>query len=179
MINTNFIISGFLKYHFDEQNDWNLNIIVNSSVDFLSQFSSVGSTQISTMSISTFSLELEYKRIIKQSYKGIKRNLSDTLDCTILYYIILYYIRLILLYYHIMLKVDHVLKHCNLQQNTTYYYNIRNFLFYSISYLLQYNLETSIMLRVNSISHLKSCFANNTPKAFKTRLMKLNEFFKK
>ena len=75
-----------------------------------------------------------------------------------------------------MLKLDDILKHYNLQRNTTFFYNVGDCLFDSISYLLNYK-ESSISLRINSMQHLKFSLINNTPKARKTRIMELNKDF--
>ena len=52
-----------------------------------------------------------------------------------------------------MLKLDYVLKHYNLQRNTTFYYNVGDCLFDSISFLLKYK-ETSTSIRINSMQYL-------------------------
>ena len=71
----------FEEYHFDEQNDQNKNIIVNSSVDFLSQLTPIDHTPISTIFIATLDLELEFSCLSNEhSREGVKRKLSDTLD---------------------------------------------------------------------------------------------------
>ena len=63
-----------------------------------------------------------------------------------------------------MLKLDYVLKQCNLQRNTTFFYNVYDCLFDSISYLLEYK-DTSTSLRINSIKYLKNALISNIPKA--------------
>ena len=63
-----------------------------------------------------------------------------------------------------MLKLDYVLKQYNLQRNTTFFYNVYDCLFDSISYLLEYK-DTSTSLRINSIQYLKNALISNTPKA--------------
>ena len=75
-----------------------------------------------------------------------------------------------------MLNLDIVLKQYNLQCNKSYIYNIGDCLFDSIAYLLHYK-ETSILLRFNSMQHLKNCLIHNTPKACETRIMELNKDF--
>ena len=57
-----------------------------------------------------------------------------------------------------------------------YYCNVGDCLFDLISYSLQYK-KTLIMLRLNFMSHVNNCLANNTPKAYKKLLMKLNVDF--
>ena len=52
------------------------------------------------------------------------------------------------------IDINEVLKKCNLQRVTTYWYNIGDCLFDSISYLLHYK-ESSTMLRTNTMHHLK------------------------
>ena len=75
-----------------------------------------------------------------------------------------------------MSKLDYVLKQYKLQRNTTYFYNVGDCLFDSISYLLRYT-ETSASLRANSMQHLENCLENNTPKGSETRIMELNKDF--
>ena len=55
---------------------------------------------------------------------------------------------------HKCIDINEVLKKCNLQRVTTYWYNIGDCLFDSISYLLHYK-ESSTMLRTNTMHHLK------------------------
>ena len=50
---------GFEEYHFDEQNDWNKNIIVNSSIDLLFQSTPIGSTSNFFTCVATLGLELD------------------------------------------------------------------------------------------------------------------------
>ena len=75
-----------------------------------------------------------------------------------------------------MLKLDHVSKHYNLQRNTTFFYNVDECLFDSISYLLNYK-ESSMSLRINSMQHLENSLINNTPKARETHIMELSKDF--
>ena len=68
-----------------------------------------------------------------------------------------------------MLKIDYVLTHFNIQQNTTQFYNVGNCVFDSISSLLNFK-EIYASLRFNSMQHLKDFVMNNTPKACETRI---------
>ena len=62
------------------------------------------------------------------------------------------------------IDINEVLEHNNLQRVTTYWYNVGDCLFDSISYLLHYE-KSSTMLRTNTMHHSKDCLHKNTPKA--------------
>ena len=74
------------------------------------------------------------------------------------------------------IDINEVLQKMNLQRVTSYWYNIGDCLFDSISYLLHYE-QSSTMLRINTMHHLKDCLDKNTPKAKATRYKELTKDF--
>ena len=67
------------------------------------------------------------------------------------------------------IDINEVVENNNLQRVTIFWYNIGDYLFDSISYLLHYE-QSSIMLKTNTMNYLKKCLHKNTPKAKKNSL---------
>jgi hypothetical protein len=69
-----------------------------------------------------------------------------------------------------MVFIDRKLQECNLYINSVYRYIVGDCLFNSISYILQ----SSTLLRMNTMCHLAHCLFFNTPKAQQIWQLELN-----
>lgn len=71
------------------------------------------------------------------------------------------------------MDVDIELEKVSLKRIINFQYNVSDYLFDLIAYLLKYIIN-STMIQKNSVSHLKESLRVGTPKALKCRRSKLN-----
>ncbi len=78
--------------------------------------------------------------------------------------------------YNMSFSFNDVLYSCNLCLISSYSYDVGNYLFDSISFLLKYSL-TSLQIRQNGMQYLKECLTSNTQKTQKCNFKELNPSF--